>query len=466
MAGAIGGDYSLEEEEVSTGDMLDMLTPREVSKTRYRYHHEWMEEIFSSPYRTNQIVPVELGLGRKGELESLTRGFFDAPMGPSSHKESKDDITPEPVGKMDPEKAEEFADSVARRVAEMTAEIEKLKKKHAKRLGKIKRTSTLKEAELKLRDAVVDPDDLGSEFWRVEGRLEAYGEDGMSSIDYGEQKPKIKVDDVVHELESAWGKSIVPISDVTCRQKGGLLNATDTAANSILDFKSSNGEDLSEGDVNMGNTDSSSVGRAVAPVDSTPERGAAPATEPPVSQAGPETSGGPSMTVETNGSAPRASATDLSTTNYPPDSSISKAGRDVEMTGVYHGYQPSAEGEGGDWVLVDKDEKPSKDDPFTKSDKLGSGENSGTAGIGTPGSGLQGLTPGGNTDAGESGLLETSNFDDAAGFSHIDSAGDALAVYSEQNDGLDLGDLDNSAFGDAFHTSEGEHEHHDTDDIS
>jgi hypothetical protein len=290
----------------------------------------------------------------------------------------------------------------------------------------------------------------------------------MSSIDYGEQKPKIKVDDVVHELEGAWGKSIVPVSDVTCIQNGGLLNATDTSANSILDFKSSNEEDPSEGDVNMGNADNSSVGRGIAPADSTPERGAAPATELSLPEAGPETNGGPSITAETDGSAPSATATDLSTTNYPPGSSISKAGGggDVEMTGVYHSYQHTAEGEGGDWVLVDKDEKPSKDDTYTKSDKLGSGENSGTAGIGTPASGLQGLTPAGNTDGGESGLLETSNFDDAAGFSHIDTAGDALAVYSEQNDVLDLGDLDNSAFGDAFHASEGEHEHHDTDEIS
>ncbi|KMU72714.1 hypothetical protein CISG_03148 [Coccidioides immitis RMSCC 3703] len=59
----------------------------------------------------------------------------------------------------------------------------------------------------------------------------------------------------------------------------------------------------------------------------------------------------------------------------------------------------------------------------------------------------------------------TSNFEDAASFSHIDSAGEALAAY-EENSGLDLEGLDNSAFGDAFHASEGGHQHHDTEDIS
>jgi hypothetical protein len=52
-------------------------------------------------------------------------------------------------------------------------------------------------------------------------------------------------------------------------------------------------------------------------------------------------------------------------------------------------------------------------------------------------------------------------------FTNIDSAGDALAAYSEQNDGLDLPDLDNSAFGDAFHASDNEHSHNpDADEMS
>ena len=32
-----------DDEDTSRGDMFDHLTPREVSKTRYRQNHEWME---------------------------------------------------------------------------------------------------------------------------------------------------------------------------------------------------------------------------------------------------------------------------------------------------------------------------------------------------------------------------------------------------------------------------------------
>ena len=52
-------------------------------------------------------------------------------------------------------------------------------------------------------------------------------------------------------------------------------------------------------------------------------------------------------------------------------------------------------------------------------------------------------------------------------FTNIDCAGDALAAYTEQHDGLDLPDLENSAFGDAFHASDNEHSHHpDADEMS
>ena len=90
QAGAVGhrrgpsvgqGEATLEEEEdVSRGDILDFMTPRDISRMRYEQHHEWMEEILESPYNIFQIVPGDLGLGRKGELEHLTKDFFDAPL--------------------------------------------------------------------------------------------------------------------------------------------------------------------------------------------------------------------------------------------------------------------------------------------------------------------------------------------------------------------------------------------------
>jgi hypothetical protein len=60
--------------------------------------------------------------------------------------------------------------------------------------------------------------------------------------------------------------------------------------------------------------------------------------------------------------------------------------------------------------------------------------------------------------------FESHEFDDAVDFSNLDTAGEALAGYEQQNDGMDtdehLGlDLgEDSAFGDAFHHTEADRE--------
>jgi len=112
----LAGDVTIEEEEdVSRGDMLDFMTPRDISKMRYEQHHEWMEEIMNSPFATKQIIPTDLGLGRKGELEALTGGFFEAPIG---------NTPPTQVGKLELNKAEEFTKMAAKKVSDMQADLE------------------------------------------------------------------------------------------------------------------------------------------------------------------------------------------------------------------------------------------------------------------------------------------------------------------------------------------------------
>ncbi|KAL5357520.1 hypothetical protein BJX96DRAFT_144633 [Aspergillus floccosus] len=402
---AATADFALEDEDVSAGDMMDLLTPREVSKMRYQQHHEWMEEIFASPYAISQITPVSLGLGRKGELESLTAGFFDAPAAPTTgeHKEE-----PAAATKMEPAKAEEFADRVAKKVADMTAEIEKLKKRHARRMEKFNRTSLLKNAEFKLREAAADPEATGTEVWRLEGRIvvPTEDEDETEPRPVSDPKAKFKVDDVVKEVEQAWQKPIVPEPKVSCVQKGGLLEKIEPERK----------EEPSGGDVDMGQAESHLLDQ----FSTLPSTESVPATQ---AQAGQPPAAPPVAHVSTTDAA-------------------QMGGLDVEMD-LGDGKPGTAAGETGDWVMV-PDEK--------KADKP-------TA---TTGNGLQGLTPGNTGSAGDS-ALDGANFD----FTSMDSAGDALAAYTEQNDGLDLPDLENSAFGDAFHASDNENmHHHDADDMS
>ncbi|KAJ5142283.1 hypothetical protein N7526_003278 [Penicillium atrosanguineum] len=365
-------DFALEDEDVSTGDQIDLLTPREVSKMRYVQHHDWMEEIFASPYAISQITPVSLGLGRKGELESLTAGFFDAPSGNSVAAEGQEAGDAPEATKMETAKAEEFADRVAKKVADMTAEIEKLKKQHARRMERFNRSSLFKDSELRLRDAAADPTETGAEVWRLEGRIIIPTEESETPQQYVEEKAKYKVEDVVRDVEAAWKKQIMPEPKVSCVEKGGLLEK--------IEPEHKDEPESFTNDMVMDQADSHLLNQF---------------------------------------GSPGIDASGVAHGQGMPSNEISG---DVDMD---LGDQLAGGGtnENGDWVMINNESKG------------GAGHVS----------------------------LEGSNFD----FDNIDSAGDALAAYTEQNDGLDLPDLENSAFGDAFHASDNEHSHNpDADEMS
>ena len=401
---AATADFALEDEDVSVGDLMDLLTPREVSKMRYQQHHEWMEEIFASPYAISQITPVSLGLGRKGELESLTAGIFDAPLGPSGAQKDNDDSS-QPT-KMEPVKAEEFAARVSKKVADMSAEIEKLKKRHARRMEKFNRSSLLKDAELRLRESATDPADTGSEVWRLEGRIEMPSEGESPQEEPIVQKAKYKVDDVVKELETTWGKQVALEPKISCVHKGGLLEKIEPERK----------EENLEGDMTM---DAGDLLDQFQNQGEQPEQG---------------TAAGISEAPNMNAAPPLPGTADT-------QQGMTEFDIDMDMGGDQH----TAAGETGDWVMVNDQKKDGAD---------ATGD--------TPGNGLQGFTPGNTGGAGDTGL-DGANFD----FANMDTAGDALAAYTEQNDGLDLPDLDNSAFGDAFHASDNEHtHHHEADEMS
>ncbi|KAJ6017095.1 hypothetical protein N7451_000474 [Penicillium sp. IBT 35674x] len=360
---SVTSDFALEDEDVSSGDMIDQLAPRDISKMRYTLHHEWMEDIFASPYTMSQITPVSLGLGRKGELESLTQGFFDAPEG----GEGQDSDVPE-ASKLGKAKAEEFAKKVTAKVNEVNAEIEDLKKQHARRMEQFKRSSLFKDAELRLREAAADPAATGSETWRLEGRIIIPSEDDEAPpMEYVEEKAKYRVDDVVREVETAFKKQIMPEPKVSCVEKGGLLEK--------IEPEHKDEPDSFANDMVLDHADNL------------------------LNQFGSPGNGA---------SAPPVPGTDIP--------------GDVDMDlGDHLG---GANGENAGWVMVNNENKDGA---------------------------------GGDTS------LEGAAFD----FTNIDSAGDALAAYSEQHDDLDLPDLDNSAFGDAFHASDNEHSHHpDADEMS
>ncbi|KAF4991697.1 hypothetical protein F66182_16552, partial [Fusarium sp. NRRL 66182] len=162
-----------------------------------------------------------------GELESLTAGIFEAPVSSTHSKDGKDNTPALQGGKLEPEKAEEFADRVAKKVSDMTAEIEKLKRRHERRMAKISRMTALKEAEQRLREAGANPSETGPEIWRLEGRIDTSNEEEApieeTIEDISLRMPRYQVDEVVKDLEKTYGRIIVPATSITCVEKGGLL---------------------------------------------------------------------------------------------------------------------------------------------------------------------------------------------------------------------------------------------------
>ena len=216
-APVIAPDPALEDEDgTSGGDYMDFLTPRDISMHRYVQHHEWLEEILNSSFDTSQIIPGELGLGRKGELESLTKDFFNAPIDatpkeafplPESSPELASSQVPIPdtatprVGRLEAGKAEDFTRRATERIEAINAEMEKLKRQHARRMAKLNKGGAFKEGAEDLRGHTLDMIN------------------GDASKAEAEQ---YKIDELVSKLEAHTGKALTAVPDVECIQQGGL----------------------------------------------------------------------------------------------------------------------------------------------------------------------------------------------------------------------------------------------------
>ena len=446
-----------EEEDVSRGDVLDFLTPRDISRMRYEQHHEWMEELVNSPYSVNQIVPVELGLGRKGALEDLTNGFFTAPTS-AIHEPSEG--PPARVGKMDPEKVEQFRLKAEEKLASINAELEQMKKEHAKRMSLLERSSVYVNAERKLRNAVEDPAISGNQALRLEKVRQ--GNDLPS-------EPLEKIADIVAEVESQFNRLAVPIPKIACIQKGGLEEKTeDEVEEEALPSKKTptgSPEDANKADVDeeMSNVVEQEPPQQTSTVPIVEQE---PVTEKPKSPIPTSAVTAPvdesAAATDTQTAQPAAATTTENVGGESKDEpSMGGMDVDVDMGGLDN--EGTAEAQVDDWVMVNEDEKgepgPSADVqpnvPNTSEPERPAASTPGFAN--TPGSGLHGLTPAEGEVGGQSGRdsgIDTGDFDIQGNFENIDTAGEAMDSYDAGEGDLDLGDLDNSAFGEAFHPAD------------
>ena len=371
-------------------------------------HHEWMEEIFNSPYSAGQIVPVELGLGRKGELEALTSDFFNASTATTPSKPLPLGENPPRVGRLEPGKAANFAKKAAEKVAEINAEMEQMKQQHAKRMAKLNKGAAVKAAEKSLRSAPMNDMGSGTDDWIFDG----LGRSPTSGDGARPGKGK-SVDSISTDVEALLGKEIKLIQELECTQKGGIEEKIGSAENDGQDY-----DLISPLGAADGQNDLSTLYTASQDLLADQDQ------------------------VGSMHHSPQASR-DIMT--EMPDASESK---DVDS---------------GDWVIVNKqhsseasphDELPhlenEADVPTVPIDSKGPGKIPG-------GAGDISFTP----DVPESTAEDftTNDFSESMDFGNLDTAGEALSGYDAENANMGLdehGDLglDDSAFGDAFHAAQ------------
>jgi hypothetical protein len=449
-----------DEEDTSRGDLFDHTTPREISVSRYKQNHEWMEEILSSPYSINQIIPADLGLGVRGELASLTEGIFDAPYNPD-----KDVAKFNYVGRLDPDKAEEFRKRATERIAQTNKEIEKMKAKHARRLAKFQKGSLISISEKQLRTAVDDPSDTGPEYWRLEGRIdEEDNEDGKVV-----SRVLPKVDDIVAQVEASVGRHAAAVKELIRIQDGGYEEAPAIPSPQpapavptpqITPPGSHNGSQHSgvlvgDADMDISNSAAGMLDQYHTGLSSNATPGSSFPTPQPLLQAH-SSAGTPNLNIP----SPQPAA--------PPNTQQESVQSDVNMGGASVNEQaPSHDPTGSDWVVV----PPGGVSPTASAQAQPSTATTDFAPnpATTSSAPISNASPfpltGGNSAVNTPGMPDFhTSPNDFADLGDLDTAGDALASYGDDmvddmgGDG-ELGDLeidmdvgmDDSAFGDAFH---------------
>ena len=452
----LAGDITIEEEEdVSRGDMLDFMTARDISKMRYEQHHEWMEEIMNSPFATKQIIPTDLGLGRKGELESLTSGFFEAPIG--IMRESSGNAATTQVGRLELNKAENFTKMAAKRVSDMQADLEKIQRKHGRRMTKLRKTTILNSAEKRLRTAtdVTEPptqQDLGETI--RQGPKSGSGEN---------------VANIVQEVEAAWGKKIEPIASVVCVQRGGLEHRT--PSNALSGRHPLNGMESPKKNITPREDQQTSSYPQSVPPDTTEEQ-----QEPSVpshsSQSPGAAVGTPTLRSDDGADDNGLDSAPGQFTNQDDAAvhSLDDMDVDMEMAGLEdQDHELEDDGNtGNEWVMVDEQgedsdnptEEDAKPEP-TPTPQQADTSGSPTTFINTPAGLVQSVPQNvhGSTltqVATDTPDFEAERADSQEDFDNVGMGvgGNGLVDYGDEDEDLGMDVMDDSAFGDAFHPPE------------
>ena len=448
--GSIAQEATVEEEEdVSRGDLLDFMTPRDVSRLRYEQHHEWMEEIIESPYPTSSIIPSDLGFGKKGQLEELTKDFFDAPI--AAMREPVH--TPARVGKMASGQADEFIQRASSKLAAMQAELEQMRKRHSRRMDKMRRSTSLTVAEKKLRTLPNVPE------------RRSIATDGSNAGK--DAVPGDAVEEVMSSVQSDIGQKLTKSATVTLVWKGGLEERkyispvpveppTPTTSQPQQPLKSPVATIATAQQAQPLPQISTSAVEDQVP-DETEK--AALVTAQPQSQPDLEADEEPSVSsIDQSDFKEEVPQTDEKeeAEDVP---AVDDIDADIDMDGMDDGMDDPADDadQGGEeWVMIGEGGPPNEGDmpemPTEGDEQVGGDATEGQASVQG-----DGIPPRLQVQMDPDEQLNTPDFDMGGDFDNVevDTAGDALASYGDDED-LNLDSMEGSAFGDAFHPEDEE----------
>lgn len=444
-----------DDEDFTHGDFFDLTTPREVSIARYKQNHEWMEEILSSPYAIHQIIPTDLGLGVKGEMGGLTDGVFDAPYDPD-----KDVVKHSYVGRLDPEKAEMFRKRATEQIAETNDEIEKMKAKHAKRLAKFKKGSLVTRAEKQLRTAVDEPTDTGSEIWRLEGKItEDDNEEGKAPV-----TTPPKVSDIVAQVEASVGRHAAAVKELIRIQDGGYeepaaIPSPPEHAQPTPRVPTPASYNGSHHASNNGSNGSQHSGVLVGDADMDISNSAAGLLDQyhtgPSSHATPGSSfQTPQPHLQTHSAVGTPGNYHAASPQPPPQTQNQQLGRDISMANT-----STDQTSGGDWVVVPPGgvsppsaaQGPAPTAPAATNNPSPHPPTAPTSALNTPLPDFH-TSPNDFADLGDlEGVGDYSGGADLGGDGALDLGMDLDVDMDVGGEGMDEAEMDDSAFGDAFH---------------
>ncbi|KAK6355067.1 hypothetical protein TWF696_004192 [Orbilia brochopaga] len=139
-------DAPEDEEDTSRGDLFDHIPARDISTHRYKQHHEWFEEVFTSPYGSSDIKPGSIGLEQLGDwVKPLIDGLIDKEGNP----------TP---GKSYNEALRQIGERARAETAKIQSQIEEMDREHRRHLDEFRAGRLLLDADRELRETMIKED--------------------------------------------------------------------------------------------------------------------------------------------------------------------------------------------------------------------------------------------------------------------------------------------------------------------